>query len=248
MTGLRCVNGHSFDRAREGYVNLLPAGRLKGGSSGDDDAMVRARRTVFDAGLYAPIIDRVAAVTAGFDPACVLDAGCGEGSYLGAATAASSAEGWGVDISKSAIRLAARRHPAHRYAVASSYLLPFADGSVDAIINVFSPRPFAEMARVLTPTGTAVVVTPGPRHLSELKSTVYQAPRRHDDAPERADDIVATETVTFEVALPDSTLRLALLHMTPFWWSAPAERRDEVAATLVSVTADMRLTVYRFHS
>jgi len=242
---LRCANGHSFDRAREGYVNLLPAGRLKGGPSGDDDAMVRARRTVFDAGLYAPIIDGVAAVAAAYSPSSVLDAGCGEGSYLAAITDACGAAGWGIDVSKPAVKLAARRHRTHRYAVASSYVLPFADASFDAIVNVFSPRDFAEMTRVLAPGGVAVVVTPGPRHLTELKSTVYDSARAHDGGIERQNDIATRHTVSFLIPLPDPGLRRALLHMTPFWWSASSERRDEIASTLESVTVDMRLAVYR---
>lgn len=242
---LRCRNGHAFDVAREGYVNLLPAGRLKGGPAGDDDAMVRARRAVFDAGLYAPIIDRVASVVADHAPASVLDAGCGEGSYLAAATALSGADGWGIDISKVAVKLAARRHPDHHYAVASSYVLPFADGSFDAVINVFSPRDFAEMARVLVTGGVAVVVTPGRHHLAELKSNIYSTAREHDGEIERQDAVVDREAVTFAIALPDPTVRIALLQMTPFWWSATSDRRDEVARSLASVTVDMHLTTYR---
>ncbi|MEO6122834.1 MAG: putative RNA methyltransferase [Ilumatobacteraceae bacterium] len=244
-SSLRCANGHSFDLAREGYVNLAPSGRLKGSISGDDEAMVRARRTVFDAGLYAPIIDEVAAVTASYAPSAVLDAGCGEGSYLAAITDVSGAHGWGIDISKAAIKLAARRHPMHRYAVASSYVLPFADATFDAVVNVFSPRDFAEMARVTAADGVAVVVTPGARHLAELKSTLYDDARDHDDPIERPDDVIDRTTVRFVVALPDPDLRLALLHMTPFWWSASTTRRDEIAASMTAVTVDMQLTVYR---
>ena len=109
--------------------------------------MVRARRTVFDAGLYDPVIDAVAAMVTHTQPGSILDAGCGEGSYLARGTAAFPASGWGIDVSKPAIRLAARRHSQHHYAIASSYALPFADASFDAVINVFSPRDFAEMAR-----------------------------------------------------------------------------------------------------
>lgn len=244
-TTSRCPNGHAFDVAKEGYVNLLPGGRLRGRGSGDDDEMVRARRSVFDAGLYAPIIDRVAQIVATAEPVTVLDAGCGEGSYLAAATSVTGAFGVGIDISRAAVRLAARRHVTHRYAVASSYRLPVDDGAFDALINVFSPRSFDEMFRVVRPGGLAVVVTPGPDHLHELKASIYDTVRHHQDDFERGDDIVDDERVTFDVALSDPANRLALLHMTPFWWSATEARRARVADTLDRVTADMQVTIYR---
>lgn len=245
----RCASGHLFDRAKEGYVNLLPGGRLRGRPAGDDEAMVRARRTVFDAGLYDPIIDAVAAAIGTARPSCVVDVGCGEGSYLTRAVAESGANGWGVDISKWAIRLAARRHCEHHYAVASSYALPFADDTFDALINVFSPRDFAEMQRVLRVGGIAVVVTPGPRHLAQLKAIIYDDPHEHAepsegnvDSGEPVPDHV--DTVSFELVLDDPALRLCLLEMTPFWWSTVPERRDIIANTPLTVDVDVRLKRY----
>jgi 23S rRNA (guanine745-N1)-methyltransferase len=240
---LACASGHSFDRAREGYVNLLPSGRLAGGPSGDDDTMVRARRAVFEAGSYDPIIDAVAADVHRAGAATVLDAGCGEGTYLARACAA-GADGWGIDISKVAVRFAAKRYPACEFAVASSYRLPFDDATFDAIIDVFSPRPFDELLRVVRPGGVAVVVTPGADHLAQLKALVYDTPRPHvDDEPGPRPERV--EPVQFTVDLTEPTLRRQLLEMTPYWWSAPPERRDRVEAALTEVDVDMVLSVYR---
>jgi 23S rRNA (guanine745-N1)-methyltransferase len=243
-SGWSCATGHGFDRAREGYVNLMVGGRLPGGPSGDDDAMVRARRTVFDAGLYDPIIDAVAAAVVGESPATVLDAGCGEGTYLARAASLAGAEGWGIDISKVAVRLAAKRYGSCRFAVASSYRLPFADGSFDVLIDVFSPRPFDELLRVLRPGGVAAVVTPGPDHLAQLKSLVYDTPRPHvDDEP--APPAESTTPVRFTVDLAEPTLRRSLLEMTPYWWSTTDDRRARVDDALTSVDVDMVLTTYR---
>lgn len=242
---LSCAAGHHFDRAREGYVNLLVGGRLPGGPSGDDDTMVRSRRAVFDAGCYDPIIDAVSAVIAASGARTVLDAGCGEGTYLArACSAGADAQGWGIDISKVAVRLAARRYSQCRFAVASSYRLPFADCSFDAIINVFSPRPFDEMMRVLVPGGIAAVVTPGPDHLAQLKAMIYDTPRPHQD-DEDAPSPERVESVRFTVDLADRTLRHQLLEMTPYWWSADADARARVDAGLVSVDADMTLSIHR---
>ncbi|MEN9645891.1 MAG: rRNA ((745)-N(1))-methyltransferase [Actinomycetota bacterium] len=238
-----CPSGHQFDRAREGYVHLLPSGRLAGGPSGDDDTMVRARRAVFDAGCYDPIIDAVAAAVAATGAADVLDAGCGEGTYLARAVEAAGATGWGIDISKVAVKLAARRYAACSFAVASSYRLPFDDGQFGALIDVFSPRPFDELLRVLRPGGVAVVVTPGADHLAQLKALLYDTPRPHvdDEVTPAATDV--TE-VRFTVDLAEPALRRHLLEMTPYWWSADDDRRARVEVSLTSVDAHMVLTTY----
>ncbi len=230
-------------------MNLLIGGRLPGGASGDDEAMVAARREVFDAGLYSRVIDAVADRVATADVAAVLDAGCGEGSYLAAIAAVGGCSAYGIDISKPAIRLAARRHRTHRYAVASSYRLPFADASFGAVVSVFSPRPFDEMLRVLEPGGMAVVVTPGAAHLAQLKAVLYAAPRAHRE-PEDLDDsrgllLETTERVSFTIDLADARMRLRLLEMTPYWWSANPARREVIASTLTTVDVDVIVTTYR---
>jgi 23S rRNA (guanine745-N1)-methyltransferase len=203
--------------------------------------MVRARRAVFDAGCYEPIIAAVAAEVT--EVSTVLDAGCGEGTYL-ARACADGASGWGIDISKVAVRLAARRHLSCSFAVASSYRLPFEDDTFDAVIDVFSPRPFPELLRVVRPDGVVVVVTPGPDHLAQLKALLYDTPRPHrgdEDAPAQATE----RSIRFTVDLADAALRRQLLEMTPYWWSATDERRAHVEAHLLSVEADMVLRTYR---
>lgn len=224
-------------------MNLVVGGRLPGSASGDTDEMVRARREVFDAGCYEPIIDAVARAVQRLDVRTVLDAGCGEGTYLARACSA-GAEGCGIDISKSAVRRAAKRYPQQRWAVASSYRLPFDDGSFDAVVSVFSPRPYAELARVLVPGGAAVVVTPGPGHLRGLAEMLYSEARPHEpdaDSP----SFESVERVTFTVDLASPALRRSLLEMTPYWWSARPEQRDAVERDLRSVEADMVLAVMR---
>jgi 23S rRNA (guanine745-N1)-methyltransferase len=253
-TGFVCANGHRYDRAKEGYVNLLPGGRLKGRPAGDDEAMVRARRTVFDAGLYDPVMDAVAGAVERATRACrdgaprVLDCGSGEGSYLAAVARRAPIDAWGIDVSKPAVRAAARRHPDQHHAVASAYQLPFAADTFDVVMSVFSPRPRAEMMRVLHDGGVAVLARPGPEHLAELKALVYTDARRHRD-PAAADDEWTeppreTAAVQFVLDLSDPVLRMGLLEMTPYWWSTRAERRDSIAATSLTVQVDIRITVF----
>ncbi|GIH28823.1 rRNA (guanine-N1)-methyltransferase [Acrocarpospora phusangensis] len=161
---LSCRHGHSFDVAKQGYVNLL-TGSSKPGTA-DTPAMVAARDDFLGAGHYDPIADRLAELSAGAE--IVADAGAGTGFYLGRALG-SSAVGLALDISKHALRRAARAHPRIGAVVADVWKpLPVRDQVVDVLLNVFAPRNAAEFARVLKPDGMLVTVTPGPEHLWPL--------------------------------------------------------------------------------
>ena len=239
--GVACELGHRFDRAVEGYLNLLPAGRHKGRPGGDSAEMVRARRAVFDAGHYRPVMVAVADACAGAE--AVLDAGCGEGSYLESIIAA---ERCGIDVSKPAVRLAAKRSSAGAFAVASCYRLPLDDARFDAVVSVFAPRPFGEFSRVLRSNGVIVTATPAPEHLCGLRDYLYRDARPHatpsqvvDECPDAPVDV---ERVSYELSLgPDDARQL--LQMTPYWWSATPEQRAEVGALVTTV--DVFVSTYR---
>jgi len=210
--------------------------------------MIRARRAFFDRGHYRPLMDAVAGLVGEHRPAHVLDAGCGEGSYLAAATDATRATGWGIDVSKPAIRLAARRHRAHHYAVASSFVLPFADSVLDVVTSVFAPRDFPELFRVLRSGGVAVVATPGPDHLAGVRALVYDDPRPHEEKPHVSGDgeppPQRRERVRFELDLVDADDVLHLLQMTPYWWHARPDQQEEAATRTLRTTVDVWLTVH----
>ena len=139
-----CPKNHSFDIAKSGYVNLLL--NSSQGHHGDDKLMVRARRDFLDKGYYDRFIAAVADAAAEFTPqeATVLDAGCGEGIYSLAVLRAIEKAGkhgelLGVDISKTALQYASKRSPDFTLCVASCAHLPVADGSIDEVLNIFSP-------------------------------------------------------------------------------------------------------------
>lgn len=148
-----CPKNHSFDIAKSGYVNLLL--NSSQGHHGDDKLMVRARRDFLDKGYYDRFIAAVADAAAEFAPeeAAVLDASCGEGIYSLAVLraiekAGKTGELIGVDISKTALQYAAKRSPAFTLCVASCAHLPVEDGSVDEVLNIFSPFVPEEFAYV----------------------------------------------------------------------------------------------------
>lgn len=167
-SALRCGNGHSFDIARQGYVNLLAGtGTAKTGTA-DTAAMVADRADFLAGGHYRPLADLVASV--GGTDGLVADAGAGTGYYLDAVLDRSpGAAGLALDVSPVALRRAARGHDrvgAVVWDVWRSW--PVRDGAADVVVNVFAPRNGPEFHRVLRPGGRLVVVTPAGDHLAEL--------------------------------------------------------------------------------
>jgi 23S rRNA (guanine745-N1)-methyltransferase len=167
---LACEAGHSFDAAKQGYFNLLTG---KGTAFEADSAdMVAARDDFLGAGHYAPLADALAHAAEGFlahDGAAVLDAGTGTGHYLHRVLQGQPAAAIGLDISKYALRRAARRNPEAANLVWDIWrTLPLADHSMDVVMVVFAPRNPPEFARVLRPGGRLIVVTPSPGHLAEI--------------------------------------------------------------------------------
>jgi 23S rRNA (guanine745-N1)-methyltransferase len=167
---LRCKSGHSFDIARQGYVNLLPGNARTG--TADTPEMARSREAFLGAGHFAGLADALAERAGAALPtgACVLDAGAGTGYYLARLLdRVQTAGGLAIDVSKHSLRRAARAHPRIGAVVADLWRpLPVRTAAVEAIINVFAPRNGAEFRRVLTPGGTLYVVTPTARHLGRL--------------------------------------------------------------------------------
>ncbi|WP_408648628.1 putative RNA methyltransferase [Streptomonospora mangrovi] len=173
--GLGCAHGHRFDVAKEGYAGLLTGHRPA--TTGDTKEMVRARQEFQEAGHYAPLAERLAGLAADHGPSgegVVADAGAGTGYYLRAVLdALPRAAGLALDVSKFALRRAARAHPRAGAAACDTWRgLPLRPGGAALLLNVFAPRRPAEFHRVLDPSGALIVVTPTARHLAELVSAL----------------------------------------------------------------------------
>ncbi|MFH5877602.1 methyltransferase domain-containing protein [Arthrobacter sp. NA-172] len=169
-TGLKCVSGHSFDAAKQGYFNLLTG---KGTPFEADSAeMVAARSDFLGAGHYGPLANALAELAApelAAPGSLVLDSGTGTGHYLRAVLDRTPATAIGLDISKFALRRAARLNPDAINLVWDIWRpLPLADQAVDVLTVVFAPRNPPEFARVLRPGGRVIVVTPRSGHLAEI--------------------------------------------------------------------------------
>lgn len=178
-----CCNQHVFDVAREGYVNLLPAHGKRSKTPGDSADMIAARRRIHDNQLYRPLANELAeTVVPRKTIKRILDLGCGEGYYNGElAKAIPDGEFYGIDISKTAVRLAAKKYRGHQYAVASSSHIPVADSSFDMALSIFAPVSERELIRLLSSSGFFLEVGPSRKHLWEIRETLYDTPKEHRD-------------------------------------------------------------------
>jgi 23S rRNA (guanine745-N1)-methyltransferase len=203
---LVCRNGHSFDLAREGYVNLLSGRRRHPAAGGDSPAQLRHRAQFLDAGHFDAL---AATVAAHVDQVAhlsrhVLDAGSGTGHHLAqiATRLPRSAIGLGLDISKDAARQAARRWPVLAFAVADLWgEWPVHDAAIDLVVSIYAPKNYPEMARVLRPGGWLALAYPGPEHLIELRDR-FGLLRQSEESPRHYADM-ATRLVG-----PSSVTRL----------------------------------------
>ena len=261
---LRCADGHCFDLAAQGYVNLLPVQNKRSLDPGDSKEMVAARRRFLEAGHYQPIADAVAqAVLAGAAPGrtlTCLDAGCGEGYYLRQlATAAGDAHPLallGLDISKWAVQAAAKRDgqdargtPRAAWVVGSNAGLPVLPGTLDRVLCMFGFPVYGEFARVLRHGGELLQVDAGPEHLRELREVIYPTLKPERPAPRQAPpgfEHLGTDSLRFQIHVDGAAPIADLLAMTPHLYRATAEGRARAAAlTALTMTVDVRLARYQ---
>lgn len=248
---LLCKGGrHSFDIAREGYVNLA-VGHAPGG---DSKQAVAARTSFLEKGYYAPAAQALEQALTKYLPpdALLIDAGCGQGWYSNRI----AAKGYGMlgfDLSKFGCARAAKNAAAQglentAYAVASVYTMPVHDGSVQGVLNIFAPCAEQEYCRVLADGGYLFLLGAGQRHLMGLKQALY---RDTYENAERADlpgtmQHVETVRITFEITVTGHDDVQALFSMTPYYWrTSPDGRAKLEALDQLKTEVDMLLYVYR---
>jgi 23S rRNA (guanine745-N1)-methyltransferase len=219
-----CPQGHSFDRARQGYFNLLPNSSSKG--HGDDGEMLRARRAFLEKGYYSPLANAICRVANSVFPkgGVMTDAGCGEGYYTKMVRDTLTREGkepavFAFDIAKDAVRMTAGKlEKKGVFFVASAFHIPLASESVDLMLSLFAPYSEEEYLRVLRPGGYLLRAVPLENHLYSLKCAVYDHPTRNEAKAEvsAAWEEVLFERIEGEIHLSSSEEILALFGMTPY--------------------------------
>jgi 23S rRNA (guanine745-N1)-methyltransferase len=251
---VRCAAGHSFDVARQGYVNLLAGGARA--ATGDTVEMVLAREAFLAAGHYAPLAERLAAVAAAaVRDGLIVDAGGGTGAFLAAVLdRLPAATGLVIDVSKHALRRAARVSP-RAAAVAWDVWrpLPLRPGCAALVLDVLAPRNGAEFRRILADEGALVVVSPTARHLEELIAPLgmISVDRRKEERLESALSahftLESSETLELELQLSADEVEAAV-RMGPSAHHVAADdlhRRVAALAVPVRTAASFLVSLYR---
>lgn len=244
-----CINNHSFDQAKQGYVNLLPVQFKHSKAPGDNKNMVLARRAFLDKGYYQPLVDKMLTLYQQYAmiDGPVLDAGCGEGFYSHQHKTAAN-QVYGVDIAKETIKIAAKRHQNCHFSVGTLSKLSFADNYFTWLTSVYAPILEAEFTRVLAQGAYLLTVTPAQQHLYELKDLIYRKANEHDVTNPPINDLllIIEERLTYPMIFDNSDDVLNLLAMTPFAFKASSDVIEQLKKTKQFICqADFILRLYR---
>lgn len=228
-----CTSKHSFDIAKQGYINFI----TKPVQSMYSKELFEARHDIISSGLYDELQTRLAELAVGTH---LLDTGCGEGSHLARIAAKkSSAIGVGIDIAKEGIVAAAKFHPGFIWCVGDLAKSPYNEESFDAIFNILSPVNYDEFRRLLKPEGKVIKVVPHEGYLKELRQQVFANSEKESYSNEQtvvrfqeSFSKVEVERLTYTKQLPQELVP-KLLAMTPMGWHI--EKKSEIVLTEITV-------------
>jgi 23S rRNA (guanine745-N1)-methyltransferase len=253
-----CELNHSFDVSKEGYINLLPINQKKSKSPGDNEMMISARRNFLELGFYDPLIEHIIKIikedfTFNNNHFIALDAGCGEGYYSEKVMnniPGMTSQIVGTDISKYAVKNAAKKYKDNFYFVSSVFNLPVATEGIDLILSIFSPLQPEEFKRILTKDGYVIVVSPGENHLKELAELIYDNFREHEnnviEKMTPSLEYQTTKKATFNIHITDVESLLILLKMTPYYWSTSKENLTKIeSCNDINITCDFNISIFK---
>ena len=255
---LTCLNNHSFDIAKQGYLNLV----THAVATKYTKALFESRqRLMHEAGFFRPVTDRmIEMINQSFgqteEPILILDSGSGEGSHLAYIRQSLKndfgikTDGVGIDISKEAITVAAKYYSELLWTVADLAKTPFKDQQFDLILNLLSPSNYTEFDRLLKPNGVVIKVVPGSNYLKELRERVFggsakQNYSNHETVNlfKRHYQFVETMPVYETVKLDQSALQW-LVEMTPLTWNVPKNELQSLSEHGFSeLTLDLEILV-----
>lgn len=243
---LICERRHCYDIARQGYVNFVPGQK----ESFYKKELFESRAQAFAAGVYAPVVDRLSAVLdeyVGGSCPVMVDAGCGEGYYTKAVCPQREMTRIGFDLSKEAIKLAARGEKRAAFFAADLKRIPLRDGCADAVLDIFTPADYAEFGRILAPGGVVVKLAPRSRYLIELREAAGDLLRRKEydggDVERYAHEklnVLHQETITYTLDV-DPGIVFHLARMTPMLAGVEIEKLD--LSAIRTITIDETLVV-----
>mgnify|MGYP003290554410 CR=1 FL=1 len=247
-----CENGHCFDIAKKGYVNLLMS--QSSSQHGDSKEMIASRAEFLNRGFYDKLSAEICSCVLKYAPqnARVLDAGCGECKYTfdilkSLSDAGKCAEVIGIDISKEALIFSRRRGSGLSLAVASTAELPVAGGSVDVLISIFAPFSSNEFSRVVKDSGVIIQVYPLARHLWELKELIYDEPYENPTLPAEKELVLSeTRELKYKIELESTADILSLFEMTPYFHRTSRRDKEKLLnCDRLSCSVEFGIAIYK---
>ncbi|MBR4038546.1 MAG: methyltransferase domain-containing protein [Clostridia bacterium] len=237
---LVCEKRHTYDIARQGYVNFVPGQK----EMFYKKELFESRAKVFGAGVYAPVVERLTEaigrhVKAG--NAVLLDAGCGEGYYTKAVCPGREMTRIGFDLSKDAVKLAAKGPKMAAFFAADLKRIPLQDHVVDILLDIFTPANYAEFARVLAPGGVVMKLAPRSGYLGELRALAGDRLRRQEydggDVERYVHekmDVIEQTAITYTLEVSQETA-YHLARMTPMLAGVDVDTLDLSAITQITI-------------
>ena len=246
-----CCSGHCFDKARSGYVNLLINGGKKG--HGDNKIMISARHNFLKKGYYKDFRNSLCSEVRKYAEknTSLLDSGCGDGYYTsGMCSVVSDSKGgevYAIDVSKEALKIAAKNCPNVSFAVASAYKLPFEKECFDIVTSLFAPLSLNEFYRVLKKSGIFITAIPLENHLYQLKQAVYDAP--YKNKPESTEikgfELLNSQEVRKEIQLENNEDIKNLFMMTPYYYKTSSSDQKKLDS-LEKLTTDTEFLILTY--
>ena len=189
---------------------------------------------MFDRGIAQPLLRGIAEILAPSAGDTVLDAGCGNGDYLGTLAREFGFAGHGADISTAAIDAAARRYPEREWIVANAdRFIPYGDACFSIVLSITARMNSDEFRRVLREDGRLLVAVPAPDDLIELRGVGQDRVERTVQAFARQFTLVERRRVTTR-----ADLEMDAVHDVLHAIYRPL-RADEVGAMKLTFSLDL---------
>lgn len=241
----QCENRHSYDVAKQGYVNLYLTHKK---ITGDNQLMVNARTRFLNNGHYQQLCNSVIETLSELNLHTLVDAGCGEGYYTNSIKEKLNLEIYGFDLSKYALKEAARKKNGVFYAVSSVYELPLEDACTDGVLSIFAPVAEKEVCRVLHENGYFVKVEPAEHHLYEMKQVLYEDVYLNEEEPVLYEgfELVERKKLSYMLKLESAQEIQDLFMMTPYYYRSPKKGVEQLnTLEYLETTAEFYIDVYK---
>ncbi|EOD4266620.1 methyltransferase domain-containing protein [Acinetobacter baumannii] len=245
----RCEQGHSYDIAKQGYVNLHVVQHKHSKNPGDTPESIDARRAFLQGGYYQPLQQAIVHLLKDLKAKMVLDIGCGEGYYTSAMQQVVE-QCIGVDIAKNAVQRAAKLNDKVTWVVGTGATLPVIDQSMDVCTSLFSPIPQTEILRVLKDDGYLIVVTPATDHLYAMREALFEqvnphTPQKFVEQLQDLFELKEQQVIDAPLVLDQQALK-NLIAMTPYAYKASPERRMQLEQKAhFQVTASFQIYLFQ---